>query len=362
MTLRPASVPPADPLSTRLVPDVAPAGQLVVDADGHRLVDVALGTRRDNDGEAISPETLFDLASVTKVFTALAWMRLVEDRQTTLDAPVARILPTFATGSPAAAAVTWRHLLSHTSGLPAGVDLESSADPSEARQRVLAVRPLTNPGDAVLYSDVGFMVLGFGLEAITAMPLDRAIRERVSEPLGLAVTYAPDPALSVAPTEFVPGRGSRLRGSVHDENAAALGGVAGHAGLFGSARDLARLGASLLGDGIPVLRRGSLIEMTREQAADGPIRRGLGFSLWSPDPDAASNPFGSRTFGHSGFTGTSFWVDPDRRLVVVLLTNAVYRGRQFDAYFAARNQAHRDIVAGADRRAAPEMKGIRWRE
>lgn len=348
-----------DPLGAELVPAVAPAGQLVVDVAGHRLCDAAHGTTDDDGGGRISPATLFDLASVTKIFTALTWMRLVEDRAVDLDAPVIRILPGFAIGSPIAAAVTWRQLLSHTSGLPAGLDLASTVDPAEARERVQSVRPIADPGTSVLYSDIGFMILGFGVEAITTVALDEAMRALVSEPAGLTVTFRPDRAASVAPTEFIASRGGRLRGTVHDENAAALGGIAGHAGLFGTAHDLARLGSILLAGGAPIVRADSLTEMTRAQAVDGALRRGLGFSLWSPDPEAASHPLGRRSYGHTGFTGTSVWMDPDRRLVVVLLTNAVYRGRAFNAFFAARNQAHSDIVAAVDRMAATRVEGIR---
>lgn len=340
------------------MPGVAPAGQLVVDLAGDRLFDLALGAPDDNDGEPISPATLFDLASVTKVITALTWMRLVDDRAVDLNERVARFLPSFASGSPMAGAITWRQLLTHTAGLPAGVDLESVVDPGEARDRVLAVRPVAARGDSMLYSDVGFMVLGFGIESVTGAPLAEAVRRLVCEPAGLGLVFRPDRAASIAPTEFVPGRGGRLRGAVHDENAAALGGVAGHAGLFGTARDLARLGAILLAGGAPILGEGSLAEMTREQASDGTMRRGLGFSLWSPDPAAASHPLGQRSFGHTGFTGTSFWVDPDRRLVIALLTNAVYRGRDFEPFFAARNRVHRDIVAAVDATAATRLEGV----
>jgi CubicO group peptidase (beta-lactamase class C family) len=339
------------------VPAVAPAGQLVVDSGGSRVLDLAMGSAIDNDGEVISPETLFDLASLTKVFSALALMRLVESRFVGLDDAITRVLPDFAHGSAMAAAVTWRHLLAHTSGLPAGADLTSASDPAEAHDRALAVRPATAPGSAVLYSDVGYMVLGFGVEAVSGRRLDEAIRALVTGPAALdSVSYHPEPKRSIAPTEFDAARGRHLRGEVHDENAAALGGIAGHAGLFGTARDLAKLGDLLLEDGSPTLDRSSLREMTREQAAKGVMRRGLGFSLWSPDPEATSHPLGPRTFGHTGFTGTSLWVDPDRRLVVALLTNAVYRGRDFEAFFAARIRAHREIIGIADRAPRPSLE------
>jgi CubicO group peptidase (beta-lactamase class C family) len=349
-----------DPLAKHLVPATAPAGQLVVDVAGSRAFDIALGAASDNDGTTITPDTLFDLASVTKLFTAIAVMRLVEAGAIELDGSVAAVLPDVAGRSAGAKAITWRYLLSHASGLPAGVDLPLDTDPDEARARVLAVRPDKAPGPDVVYSDVGFMVLGFGLEGLTGGPLSDALRELVIEPLGLrATTFRPDPSCSIAPTEFDAVRGRRLRGEVHDENAAALGGVAGHAGLFGTAGDLARLGEVLLAGGGSILSGASLRTMTRRQAATGSMRRGLGFSLWSPDPEATSHPFGRRSFGHTGFTGTSLWVDRDRRLVVALLTNAVARGRDFDAFFAARLAAHREIVAAADPAGRPSREEAR---
>jgi CubicO group peptidase (beta-lactamase class C family) len=168
----------------------------------------------------------------------------------------------------------------------------------------------------------------------------------VAAPLGLAqLSFLPDPSLSIATTEVRPWRKRRLRGEVHDENAAALGGVAGHAGLFGSAREVARFGACVLGGGAPVLAADTVDEMTREQARDADLRRGLGFSLWSPDPAATSRPLGPRSFGHTGFTGTSLWIDPDRSLVVALLTNAVHRGRAFDDFLAARIALHQALAS-----------------
>ena len=150
------------------------------------------------------------------------------------------------------------------------------------------------------------------------------------------------PRANVAPTEFCAWRGRRIIGAVHDENAARLGGIAGHAGLFATASDLARFGQAFL-DG-SLLSRETVAEMTRVQAQDGDIRRGLGFALWSPDPAASGNPFGPGAFGHTGFTGTSLWMDPGRGLVVAALTNRVYYGRDADGIGAFRVALHRAIV------------------
>lgn len=336
-----------DPLAD-VVAEHAPAGQLVALLDGWSLLATVRGDPSDNAGETITAETLFDLASVTKVFAALAFMKLVDRGAVDLDGRVSDVLPVFGGGDRDSRGVTWRALLSHTSGLPAGVELDDLG-PERARDAVLATAP-DGPAGIVRYSDVGFMLLGFAIEAIATLPLDRAIDELVTRPADLAsVTFHPSRSSSIAPTELVAGMtDTHLRGEVHDENARALGGVAGHAGLFGTATDVARLGALLLANEGRMLASHLVQEMTSEQAVGDGMRRGLGFSLWSPDPEATSHPFGPRAFGHTGFTGTSLWIDPDRRLVVALLTNAVFRGRDFEAFFRARIRAHRAIVAAAD--------------
>jgi CubicO group peptidase (beta-lactamase class C family) len=340
----PLSVAALPALLAELVPVHAPAGQLAVHVDGH-AADAAAGERTANDGTEIAPDTLFDLASVTKVFTAVAFMRLVESAAVGLDDAVEQLFRGFGGGGTAARRVTWRQLLTHTSGLPPGAPLTEAANPDDARRVALEVAPSAPPGATVTYSDVGFMVLGFAIEALTERSLGDAIRELVTAPLGLQRTaFRPDQSASIAPTEVCPWRGRRLRGEVHDENAAALGGVAGHAGLFGTAREVRRLGEMLLGGGQPVLREATVMDMTREHARDGSMRRGLGVSLWSPDPEASNHPFGPRTFGHTGFTGTELWVDPGPRLVVALLTNKVYRGRDFTDFEGARLNVHSAIV------------------
>ena len=337
---------PADPLA-EIVPAHAPAGQLVALLDGAPPFASARGEPDDNAGEHISAATLFDLASLTKLFTALAFMKLVERGAVDLDGSVSDVLPAFGEKASDGRRVTWRALLAHTSGLPAGVDLDE-LPPGRARAAVLATAPDTRAG-TLRYSDVGFMLLGFEIQDLTGHSLDRALAELVTRPAGLlSVTYRPDKSGSIAPTELVRSSETHLRGDVHDENARALGEAAGHAGLFGTATDVAALGALLLANDGTILAPHLVDEMTLEQARDDGMRRGLGFSLWSPDPEATSYPFGQRTFGHTGFTGTSLWIDPDRRLVVALLANAVYRGRDFEAFFAARIRAHRAIVAAAD--------------
>ncbi len=349
---------PIDRLLAGLVPAIAPAGQLVVRISGEEIAAESAGSLDDDQTAAVTAATLFDLASITKIVTATAFLALIERGRTDLGERVRDHLPAFGGRTHLATAVTWRHLLSHTSGLPATVWLQDAADPEAARATVLAVAPTATPGTRVTYSDVGFMILGFGIEAITGRLLADAISELVLVPAGLHHTrFRPGTGGPVAPTELCPWRGRRLRGEVHDESAAALGGVAGHAGLFANAADVARLGELFLEGGGHVICAETVAKMTTEQATDGVLRCGLGLSLWSPDREAASNPFGPRTYGHTGFTGTSLWVDPERRLVVALLTNAVYRGRDDRGMAAARIAVHRSIVAALDERARARAGG-----
>ena len=338
---------PEDPagLLRGIVPAHAPGAQLVVVTGNTRLADAVIGREDDDHGPEVGADTRFDLASLTKLFTAATFMRLVERGAVNLDAPVRRVLPEAGGRSAASERITWRHLLSHSAGLPPGVPYASMTDAERGRAAVLSVEPTHAPGATVVYSDVGFMLLGFAIEAIVGRDLGPAIDELVVRPLGLRHTgFLPNPSLPVAATEVCPHRRRRLRAEVHDENAAALGGIAGHAGLFSTARDIAALGASFLDGRRLLLAEETVAEMICEQARDDSLRRGLGFALWSPDPEASSHPLGRRSFGHTGFTGTSLWVDPDRSMVVALLTNAVYRGRGFAAFSSARVGLHESLA------------------
>jgi len=339
-------------------------------------------------------DTLFDLASVTKLFTTTAFMRLVEAGKVALDQPVATVLPAFRGLRPIqpyedplhpgqevavvpqtdekvdAGWVTFRHLLTHTSGLPAWSPLFRLGSRQAAIEAVLASPFSYPPGTRVVYSDLGFILLGEAISHLTGQPLDAALGRLVLEPLGLKATgFRPlagttcRPTATIAATEFCAWRGRRLVGEVHDENAARLEGVAGHAGLFSTAEELARLGEmylwlSLAGresaraqreSAIPMLLRpDTMAEMTRLQAEDGVTRRGLGFALWSPDPEASGHPFGPLAFGHTGFTGTSLWMDPQRELLVACLTNRVYYGRDPQEITAFRVALHQAAVAASE--------------
>jgi serine-type D-Ala-D-Ala carboxypeptidase len=273
--------------------------------------------------------TIYDLASLSKVVgTTTAIMVLYDEGRVSLDAPVASYLPAFAGGYKDK--VTVRQLLEHRSGLPAGRDLWREAHtPDEARQLVLDTPLECRPGDCYIYSDLGADVLGMIVESVTGEGLDRFLTERVFQPLGMNDTfYRPSDSVKarVAPTEVTPPRGYPLQGEVHDENAYALGGVAGHAGLFSTAADLSIFAQMMLNggmyNGVRIISDSTVALFTRRAAGT----RALGWDTCDGD-GGCGRYLGERAYGHTGFTGTSIWLDPDRQMFVILLTNRVHAAR-----------------------------------
>jgi CubicO group peptidase (beta-lactamase class C family) len=273
--------------------------------------------------------TIYDIASLSKVVgTTTAVMVLYDEHKLDLDAPVFRYLPAFSGGLKDQVKV--RDLLTHRSGLPAGRDLWRVAhSPQQARDMVLETPLEYRPGTSYIYSDLGADVLGMIVEEISGQRLDVFLANRVFGPLGMHDTfYRPADTLRyrVAPTEVNPPRGYPLRGEVHDENAYALGGIAGHAGLFSTAADLSIFAQMMLNkgtyDGVQVISDSTVSLFTRRTAG----HRALGW-------DTAEGDYGSgrylteRAYGHTGYTGTSIWIDPDREMFVVLLTNRVHAAK-----------------------------------
>jgi CubicO group peptidase (beta-lactamase class C family) len=363
-----------DAILSQAVGSVTPAAQLVIQHDGAVMHEVALGFLDPNSkSRPVNFETLFDLASVTKLFTTTAFMILVEQGKVSVDDPVVSVLPEFngmrpiqpyenpldwdktirVTDQPGiveADKVTFRNFLAHNSGLPAWRAFKDQPDAESAMRLALGTFFSYPTGERVVYSDVGLILLGLAVSRLTGNPLAETIYQSVTKPLSLGAHYQPAAPLhspqNIAPTEFCKWRGRRIVGEVHDESAWRLGGVAGHAGLFAHARDVAAFGQSFLDASL--LRHETITEMTRVQAEFDGTRRGLGFALWSPDPEASSNPFSPATFGHTGFTGTCLWIDPSRRLVVALLTNDVYNGREGRGIADLRVQIHRALVKSVD--------------
>ncbi len=317
---------------------VFPGGVVVIRHRGEVVLEEAFGYSHLYDTrDARTPyptrattDTIYDLASLTKLFTATCVMQLVEEGRLELDAPVASYLPEFAEHGKADRTI--RQLLTHVAGLPPFEHLWELEPTPEARVRhTLAVRPQAPANTEYVYSDVGLITLGH-LVGLLDGGLDRSVRERVARSLGLRdLGYCPPEELRsrIAPTEdeSYAGRGM-VWGQVHDENAWSLGGVAGHAGLFGTAREVSALGQLYLNrgeyEGARLLRPETVEEMTRNQIP-GLGSRGLG---WQLDAEFYMGELASdRTYGHTGFTGTSLVVDPRRELVVTLLTNRVHPTR-----------------------------------
>jgi CubicO group peptidase (beta-lactamase class C family) len=282
------------------------------------------------ESDQVDPtQSLFDLASLTKVVgTTTALMILFDEGKVLLDDPVSKYLPAFAGGEKDL--VTVRLLLEHRSGLPAGRDIWRMAwSPEGARQAVIETPLAYHPGQYVEYSDLGADILGFVVEAVAGTTLDQYLAEHVWAPLGMTQTFfRPADSLKdrIAPTEISPPRGYPLRGEVHDENAFALGGIAGHAGLFSTAADLSVFAQMMLNggeyNGVRLIADSTVGLFTRRAART----RALGWDTCGGD-GSCGKYLSERAYGHTGFTGTSLWIDPDRDMFVILLTNRVHAAR-----------------------------------
>ena len=348
MTLQaaPASVftrlKPAYDLLRRAVSTGAfPGGVLAVGWNNQLAIDSFGKFTRDAKAQAVTPETIFDVASLTKpIVTTTAVMKLVERDQLDLDVPIARYLPEFAASAKSdpdpfwRERVTVRRLLLHDSGLPAHEDYFKIAKVRAAiLARVMSAPLVWEPGTKIEYSDLGFILLDEIVSRLTGLSLDVFAQREIFSPLGMRDSFFnPSRRLRarIAPTEYDASFRKRLIvGEVHDENAWAMGGVAGHAGLFSTAGDIAAFAQMLLNGGIyahrRILARATIQEFTRRQVV-GDSARALGWDVPVP-PSMSGRFFSPRSFGHLGFTGTSLWIDRDRQLFVILLTNRVHPTR-----------------------------------
>ena len=323
-----------------------PGAVIAVGRSDTVLLLTAVGHHGLDDPRPVTAETVYDLASLTKVIgLTTACMILVSEGKLDLDAPVQRYVPAFR--GPGKERVTIRHLLTHSSGLPAWRPLYIEAT---TRATALALADTTallrQPGDTFVYSDIGAIVLTQVVEAVTSERLDGYLEAHLFRPLQMTSTrFLPPPAWRdrIAPTERSQD-GTIIRGTVHDENAWKLGGVSGHAGLFSTAGDLATIAQWLLderkgrrrapkdGERTPSadLRRlsPSLVqEFTRRQNLPPGSSRALGWDTPSENSSAGTK-LGPNAFGHTGFTGTSIWIDADKDLFIILLTNRVHPTRE----------------------------------
>lgn len=287
-------------------------------------------TRADELARPVYCDTLFDLASLTKLFVSTLALRAVASGILQLDQTLAKVIPEWRNTDQEP--ITLRMLLAHTSGMDSGADYREILNENVERF-ALSAPLLAAPGERVIYSDLGFIALGVVLERAMRISLPAQVRRSFASPL----QYRPSPTrrLDIPATEDDGWRG-RVQGVVHDEKAYLMGGSAGHAGLFGTAADVAALTEMYLSairagadrtSGSALLPAGLAREAIAEQAGDPVLRRGLGWALKTNDGNSCGRAMDRSSFGHTGFVGTCVWADPTRDLQGVLLTNALYFGR-----------------------------------
>ena len=328
-----------------------PGAALAIGREGQAAVEKGIGKIGWTRAAArVDPRrTVYDVASLTKVVaTTTAVMLLVEDGKMELDAPVSRYLPQFSGG--AKDRVTVRHLLTHTAGLPAGTS--AWGEPDEALRRVIATPLKRAPGEAVEYSDVGFVVLFEAAERAANEHLFRLLDRRVFGPLKMRqTTFVPGAGCPVCAPTMRDGDGDPVQGVVHDPTARALGGVAGNAGLFSTVHDLGRFAAMLAAggelDGVRVFKEETVKLFTVRQPGAG--TRALGWDTPGPNGSGgAGRTISKASFGHTGFTGTSIWIDPERGTWAVLLANRTYQPRTPNRIQSLRRRVNDQVALAAD--------------
>jgi serine-type D-Ala-D-Ala carboxypeptidase len=339
-----------------------PACSVAVTCRGELVALHALGRfTYDPASPEVKIANLFDLASLTKVVaTTTMAMILYERGLLDLEAPVAPIIPEFAGGSGESEddhlrhQVTLRMLPAHSSGLPAYEKLFLRARTRERLLQAAFATPLTAaPGTRAEYSDIGFIILGVILERLADESLDAFCQREIFGPLGMMhTTFNPAPALreSIPPTaDDGTFRHRIIQGEVQDENASVLGGVAGHAGLFSTAEDLAIFAHAMLNTGHPILRPETVAIFTQRESAPESTSRTLGWDTPST-PSQSGRYLLPRSFGHLGYTGTSLWIDPERQLSITLLTNRTWPDCQNHAIKQLRPVFHDAVIEALEKK------------
>ncbi len=337
-----------------------PGAVVLVGHDGRVVFRKAYGSRSlEPRREAMTMDTIFDMASLTKcMVTATAVMRLVQYGQVRLNDPVAKYIPEF--GMKGKQDITVRQLLTHYSGLPDDLDLKEPWRGRDTGFRMaMDTSPVYAPGSRFFYSDVNYEVLGFLVERVSSLPLEQYAQVHIFEPLQMDETRYLPPASwlpRIAPTEYDEG-GRMLRGVVHDPTARRMGGVAGHAGVFSTAEDLAKFAQTMLDGGGPVLSPLMVEKMTTpQQPPNATSVRGFG---WDIDTPFSSNrgellPVGS--YGHTGFTGTSLWMDGVTNTYIIILANAVHPRGQNKDMVSLRNRTATAVAAALKLSESEEEK------
>jgi beta-N-acetylhexosaminidase len=340
-----------DSMLEAAVTDRATPGAAVAIGRNGRIVQARGYGRLDyrNGFGAVTDSTIYDLASLTKVIgVTTAAMMMIDDGRMDLDAPLTRYLPELLQ-YPDKQAITVRNALLHNAGFRAFAPLFTSNQGREQYIKAIAALPLEYPtGTRTTYSDFGPILLGMAIERLSGQTLDVFLNDRLFRPLGMRDTYFNPPAAlltRIAPTEVDTSfRKRQLHGSVHDENAFSIGGVSGHAGLFSSARDLAKFAQMMLNGGYYNGHRfvspATVALFTKRQSENS--SRGLGWD--TPAPNSSGEAFSSSAFGHTGFTGTSMWMDPQSGTFVILLTNRVNPTRDNQKHVPLRRALAEAVV------------------
>jgi CubicO group peptidase (beta-lactamase class C family) len=338
---------PARPIALAAIGSLCTACVVRVERRGE--VDVfAAGTLCPDEGAGpdapCTADSLFDLASLTKLATTALALSFVRERLVTLDTPFRQLVPDFHGGRKDD--VTLAHVLTHTAGLNWWLPLWKEVHTLEEAVWRAAQEPLAQDLGTFTYSDLGYVMLTQGLATLGGRPFADLVRDQVLGPVeAITADFGPRaPERTVATEEDTQWRKRRLRGEVHDENAFAVGGIAGHAGLFGTAADVAAI-ARVFRDGAVIGNDLAALART-ERVKQGNVRRGIGLALRAPDGPMVGRHFSVDAYGHTGFTGTSLWIDPQLDLTVVLLTNRVYFGRtNDDAMYRFRIAVHEAVSA-----------------
>lgn len=348
-------------LSQAVADSAFPGGVLLAAKGGQIFLHESFGYHTYKKLEAVTRGDIYDLASITKVIaTTSAVMKLVDQKKLSLDDKVVDHLPAFRGNQKKhfdqKSATTIRHLMTHTAGLPPFRQYYLMKDDAKARlDSVMNTEPTIGLGKKTIYSDVGLITLGKMVEAVAGVPLDSLVDSLIFDPLGMGSTYYNPPkerAKRIVPTEYSDLYGELIRGYVHDENAHSLGGVAGHAGLFSTASDLAIFSQMMLNGGIYGWKRIFKEETIKLFTSRANIVEGSSRSLgWdSPEGKASGGVYLSESsFGHTGYTGTSLWIDPENDMFVILLTNAVHPDRLWKdpKYFDWRQRVHSAVYETA---------------
>jgi uncharacterized protein YbbC (DUF1343 family)/CubicO group peptidase (beta-lactamase class C family) len=340
-----------------------PGAVLIVGHDGKVVYRKAYGNRAlEPRRQPMTLDTVFDLASLTKVVaTTTAVMQLVEQGKVRLNDPVAKYLPEFAQSGKEDIAV--RQLLTHYSGLEPDLDLKTPWEGKDTGYKMaFAEAPAEPPGSEFIYSDINFIVLGALVERVSGETLDVYAQRHIFAPLKMTRTRFLPPASwrpRVAPTQYDENE-KMLRGVVHDPTARRMGGVTGHAGLFSTADDLAKFAQALLNGGDGILSAVTVEKMTSpQQPPAAPVLRGFGWDIDSPFSTNRGDLFPVGSYGHTGFTGTSIWIDPTTETYIILLTNAVHpRGK--GSAVALRSKVATEVAAALNLTAS-EKEAVRWK-